>query len=322
MTITSVPVVTAADVTRLLTPAAAAAAITAALKHGLNPPTDPQRVAIDLAHGQLLLMPARTSTSVGVKVATVAPDNPAHDRPHIQGVYLLIQPETLELRAIIDGTALTNVRTPAVSAAVLTPLIRRFTERVRVLVYGAGPQAVGHVAALEAIDGLELKDVTYVVRRPDRAQVKSVSNRVSAVLAAGSPEVRLALRRAHLIVCATSSSTPVFDAADLRDGAIAVAVGSHEPHAREIDGPLMGRATVVVEDVDTALREAGDVLIPVREGRLSRDALVPMADLIRGHTVIGSDQTVVFKSTGMSWQDLIVADAVMARYEAISGRRR
>ena len=103
----------------------------------------------------------------------------------------------------------------------------------------------------------------------------------------------------------------MFDSALLRDDAVVVAVGSHEPDARELDAPLLGRATVVVESVATALREAGDVVLAIADGSLTPVELVPMRDVVTGAVAVPTDRPMVFKSVGMSWQDLVVAEAVL-----------
>jgi ornithine cyclodeaminase len=102
-----------------LGPAAAVQAITNALRGGFDPATDPARVSVDLTKGQFLLMPAQTSAAVGVKVVTVAPDNPKRGLPRIQAAYLLFDQDTLALRVILDGSALTTLRTAAVSVAAI-----------------------------------------------------------------------------------------------------------------------------------------------------------------------------------------------------------
>ena len=78
-------------------------------------------------------------------------------------------------------------------------------------------------------------------------------------------------------------------------------------------GPLLGRADVVVEDVATALREAGDVILAVQEGYLEAEALIPMVEVVRGLLVLHPGRTAVFKSTGTSWQDLVVAEEITRR---------
>jgi ornithine cyclodeaminase/alanine dehydrogenase-like protein (mu-crystallin family) len=119
----------------------------------------------------------------------------------------------------------------------------------------------------------------------------------------GSPE---AVAEAEIVICATTASTPVFDGRLIADEACVVAVGSHEPAKRELDAALIGRATVVVEDAATALREAGDVVQAVREGALRAEDLVPLNALISGLAGPHSRPR-VFKSVGMAWEDLVVA---------------
>lgn len=288
-----------ADAVAALGPAGAVRAITDALRGGLDPAAGPARTTVDLAAGHFLLMPSETATGAGVKVATVAPDNPSRGLPRIQATYLLFDHGTLALRAALDGTALTTLRTPAVSVAAVLP---RLPDRaLRVAVIGAGPQARGHVATLAAVRPLE--DHTYLVRDPSRAPLDAV--------ALASPQAGEVLRTADVVVCATSARTPVFDSALLRDDAVVIAVGSHEPDVRELDAALLGRATVVVEDVATALREAGDVVLAIADGAIGPADLVPMRDVVTGSTDLSAQRPMVFKSVGMSWQDLVVAEAAL-----------
>jgi ornithine cyclodeaminase/alanine dehydrogenase-like protein (mu-crystallin family) len=284
-----------------LGPVAAVRAVTDALRGGVDPATDPPRIPVGLTHGQFLLMPSQAAAGAGVKVVTVAPDNPGRGLPRVQAAYLLFDPDTLGLRAVLDGTALTTLRTPAVSVAAVLP---RLPDRpLRVAVVGAGPQATGHVATLAAVRRLER--VAYLVRDPSRTPLDAVR--------LGSPQAGEALRSADVVVCATSARSPVFESALLRDDAVVIAVGSHEPDARELDARLLGRATVVVEDVAAALREAGDVVLAIADGALTPADLVPMGDVLTGAATLPADGPLVFKSVGMSWQDLAVAAAVVAR---------
>lgn len=288
-----------ADAVAALGPAAAVQAITDALRGGLNPAADPHRVSVGLTEGEFLLMPSETLTDAGVKVVTIAPNNPIHGLPRIQAAYLLFDRETLALRAVLDGTALTTLRTPAVSVAAVS---QRLPDRpLRAAVIGAGPQATGHVSTLAAVRPIE--SATYLVRDPSRTPLDAIT--------LGSPQADEALESADVVVCATSARSPVFDSALLRDDAVVVAVGSHEPDARELDAPLLGRATVVVEDIATALREAGDVVLAIAESTLTAADLVPMRDVLTGDVALPTDRPLVFKSVGMSWQDLVVAGAVV-----------
>jgi ornithine cyclodeaminase/alanine dehydrogenase-like protein (mu-crystallin family) len=122
---------------------------------------------------------------------------------------------------------------------------------------------------------------------------------------------------ADIVCCCTTARTPLFDGALVAPDATVVAVGSHEPEAREVDERLAGRASVVVEARSAALREAGDVIRAVEAGALDSGALITLAELVRGERVVPGARPRFFKSTGMSWEDVVVATAVARRAGAI-----
>ncbi|WP_239003605.1 ornithine cyclodeaminase family protein [Nocardia panacis] len=290
----------------LLPPAEAVAAIEDALRGGLDPGADPARGRVLLRTGEFLIMPADFGDYAGVKVATVAPGNPALGRPRIQGLYVLFDAETLTPRALLDGPALTAVRTPAVSVAAVRPALGGAP---RVVVYGGGPQALGHVETLRAVAAVD--EVCHVVRHPGNYRELAASARV---LAYGEAEALAATAAADVVVCATGARDPLFDSSILRADAIVIAIGSHDPGQREVDAALCRRARVVVEDVATALREAGDIVLAVAEGALVAGDLVPLRAAVSDPRGYGRDRPLLFKGTGMSWQDLVIAVA------AVSGR--
>jgi ornithine cyclodeaminase len=111
---------------------------------------------------------------------------------------------------------------------------------------------------------------------------------------------------ADVICCCTTAREPLFDGALVADHATVVAIGSHEPDAREVDDALARRATVVVESRASALREAGDVIAAaIPEGEL-----VTLADVVRDRRIDGGRPR-LFKSTGMAWEDAVVAAALV-----------
>lgn len=314
-------VLDAAAVRAACGPAAAVEAITAALSAGVDPAADFHRQAVRLRSGQFLLMPSEGAPGgahVGIKVATVAPENPARGLPRIQASYLLFDATSLSLVAMLDGTALTTLRTPAVSVAAVAPRLKAGSGPVAVAVLGAGPQAHGHVATLAAVLAAHrpLGPVTHLAREP--ARVTPVEG--AAVVPLGSSGAREVLRTADVVVCATAARSPLFAADLIADSAAVIAVGSHEPDARELPGALCARATVVVEDVATALREAGDVCLALDEGALRAEELVPMREVVAGRVRPDPGRPLVFKSVGMSWQDLVVAEAVLGGRPAPAAR--
>jgi ornithine cyclodeaminase/alanine dehydrogenase-like protein (mu-crystallin family) len=297
------------DAVAALSPLEAVDALEAALRSGLDPETDPPRQAVGNDAGEILIMPATAPGAAGVKLVTVAPGNPEHDLPRIQGVYVLFDATTLAPSALVDGIALTNLRTAAVSALAVRHLAAPRARRL--LVFGTGAQAWAHIAALRAVVP-DLSHVDVVARDHDRLEtfVARVEREHGLAARVADPG---AVADADLVVCATTAREPLFDGASVRDGATVVAIGSHEPAARETDAALAGRGTVVVESRASALREAGDVIQAVEAGVLAEADLVGLAALVRGEAAPAPGRPRLFKSTGMAWEDLVVAAAVQAR---------
>ncbi|MCY7324692.1 MAG: ornithine cyclodeaminase family protein [Microbacteriaceae bacterium] len=297
---------------------AAAAAVRRALERGFDPARDFHRGILDVERGQLLIMPSASSEFVGVKIATVAPGNPARGRERIQGVYLLMDAATLSPLALIDGAALTTLRTPAVSAAAAELLAPAVVEHL--VVFGSGPQAWGHVEAMRAIR--HVGRVTVVARDAGRAgafaeRLSAGVDAVGAATGAGGVPATVGsasdVRNAQLIVCATTARTPLFDGSLVPVDSCTIAVGSHETDARELDSALIDRAQVVVEDIAVALREGGDVVIPIGEGVLAADSLVTLAAIVTGAMPVDRGRPRVFTSSGMAWEDLVIAAEVYRR---------
>jgi ornithine cyclodeaminase len=329
------PWIDAATLRRLVPPAVAVDALGRALLDGLDPAAGPPRAVVDVDAGQLLLMPAQAASpmdgpagsrngAMGVKVATVAPGNPARGLPRIQGLYLLLDGDTLAPRALVDAVELTVLRTAAVSALAARHLA--VPDARRLVVFGTGPQARGHVRALAAVR--PLTEVTVVGRDAGRRERFAAwcreSNLQALALAAAEPAVvGEHLAAADVVVAATTAREPLFDGALVRDTACVIAVGSHEPDARELDATLLRRSTVVVEDAGTALREAGDVVLAVGDGALRPEELLDLRTLVHGARP-APGRPRVFKSVGMAWQDLVVATVASAAAAAAveaTGRR-
>jgi ornithine cyclodeaminase/alanine dehydrogenase-like protein (mu-crystallin family) len=304
-----IPFLDADAVGALLGPAEAVDALEAALRGGLDPEADPPRAAVAAGPGELLLMPSSSARAVGVKLVSVAPENAERGLPRIQGVYVLFDPDTLAPAALVDGIALTNLRTAAVSALAVRHLAA--ADARRLLVFGTGPQAWAHVGALRAVRPVEHVDV--VARDRGRLEAFAARCRDAGLTAAVADDADAAVRAADLVVCATTAREPLFDSDAVADHATVVAIGSHEPDAREVDDGLLGRATVVVEARSAALREAGDVIAAVRARRCAPEALHPLDALVRGEIDVAPDHPRLFKSTGMAWEDAVVAAALHAR---------
>jgi ornithine cyclodeaminase len=312
--------VTAEEITDSFSFLSAVNAIEEALLGGLDPAGDLPRSILPIEKGELLLMPSTSVDGSGIKVLTIAPNNPALNEPRIQGLYLLFDKENLRISSILDGAALTTYRTPAISLAAVRKALELSRGEISVVVFGSGPQAISHIQTLAAVTPLDDKvvSVVFVVRDvekaqkriPDVAQMGLTSECTIHILGADSQEVNQHLQQADLVIAATTARTPLFDSALLKPSVIVIAVGSHDPDVREIDSKLVARAQVVVETRASALREAGDVIMAIGDGSITAQSLHELADVVCGRTRLNREQPIFFKSSGMSWEDLVIARAI------------
>ncbi|HKS45026.1 MAG TPA: ornithine cyclodeaminase family protein [Amycolatopsis sp.] len=293
------------EVMRALTWTDAVEALASALRDGFDPEDDPDRVRTHAEAGDLLVMPSASERMLGAKLLTIRTGSPEQGVPSIQGVYVLFEGTSLSPIAVLDGAALTGRRTPAVSALAARHLAARPLRRLAV--FGTGVQALGHALALAETAGVNHVDV--IGRTPDkvRAMVKRlVDDGISA-----APAGPGAVPTADMIACTTSAGFPLFDGNQVADGTVVLAVGSHTTATRDVDSSLVKRSSVVVESRRSARREAGAVVIP----RLDVDRLTTLRELVTGRDLPRPEGPRVFVGTGMSWEDLVVATAVVKNAE-------
>ncbi len=291
----------------------------------------PHRTQLPLADGTLLVMPAAGmlphsapwgdgsdvgaaapgAVSGGVKVVTVRAANPGQGAPTVQALYLLFGGTTLAPLAVIDGPALTNLRTSAVSALVARLLA--LPDAHRLVIFGAGAQARAHLTALAAVRPVD--EVMVVGRDPERAR-RLIEHAAGLGMSARVGDAA-DVAQADLVCACTTSRTPLFDGTLLRPGVHVTAVGAYQADTREIDDATVLRGRLVVEDRAAALAEAGDLAIPIAAGVIDADHIVAdLAELCAGAQVRRSPQDItVFKSVGLAVEDLVIADAV---YRAVT----
>ena len=273
----------------------------------LDPEAGPLRTEVETPRGSLLLMPAFGERGVGVKLVTLTPANPGRGFPFINASYVLFDAETQSPEAIIDGTALTALRTAAVSGLATRHLARE--DASLLVVFGAGVQARSHLEAMCTV-----RPVTHliVVSRSPAAAEALVQEGVDRGLEARRGDAR-AVADADLICTCTTSEEPLFDGSVVRPGAHVNAVGSHRPESRELDTETVRRGRLVVETRAAALAEAGDLLIPMAEGTIQpQHVAADLTETVRGAPVRRSpDDVTVFKSVGIAFEDLVVARAIV-----------
>ncbi|MEP7026412.1 MAG: ornithine cyclodeaminase family protein [Actinomycetota bacterium] len=311
----SFPALIDADLLRSLVPMtdaieASAAAFAAAAAGEV---TGPLRSA--LSRHRVLVMPAEHSSgSAIVKVISLQPDGWKEGLPSIGGCVLWVDGGTGRITAMLDGASFTALRTGAASG-LATSLLAPPNSSVLAML-GAGGQAADQVSAVCAVR--PVTEVRVFSRRGDRreklcAQLTAAYPGVT-FQACGSP--REAVRGADVICTATRSSVPLFEASDLGPQVHINAVGAYTPAMCELAAEVFGQAAIVVIDqLDAALAEAGDLLQAIEAGQLRRDSLVELGHLLGGQATRPTGLT-VFKSVGIAAQDWALGEVAVARARA------
>lgn len=274
--------------------------------------SEPARSIHRVGDGQLLLMPGWDADYLAVKINTLLPAGYTSDGPRVQGIVAVFELPGMAPVLVLDAAAFTALRTPAVSAVATKHLARR--DASRLVVFGAGPQAAGHVEAIRLVR--DVGSVGIVSRTAASAERLAAQLRRSGVDA--TAVAADAVVDADIVCTCTTSREPVFDGSLLPDGVHVSAVGSHEPDARELDDATFRGAMVAVDSVEMALREAGDVLMALESGALpSATDLVPLSAVVRSGTsaataTAGAEpRRTIFKSVGTAGQDLVTVELLL-----------
>lgn len=278
--------------------------------------------------GVSLFMPAAVPAigGLGMKIVSVFPTNRERGLPTIMAVVGVIDAETGEPLAILDGTFLTALRTGAVSGQA-TALLARDDART-LLCIGAGAQAFTQVwAVATARPGIE----RIAIASRTRARAEGLVARLRDELpdlgarAVVADDLPAAVRAADIICTATNATAPLFADADLRPGAHINAVGAYTPAMVEVPPATVARAYVVVDAVEAALAEAGDLVQPLNAGLIGRAHLeTELGQVVAGERPGRSDpdQITCFKSVGNAVQDIAVASYAVARARATGRGQR
>lgn len=271
----------------------------------------PQRLHLDDGGGRTFLaMPVMADGWAGAKLVTIVPDNPARRLPLISATYTLFGPPGLEPVATIDGRALTELRTGAVSGLATRHLAR--SDARRLVIVGAGAQGRAHALAMAAVR--EVDDVAVLTPRAESVEALAAHLADHGVAVPVRAATAGDLGRADLVCLCTTSAMAVVTGADLADGVHVNAVGAYRPDLRELDADAVARSRVVVETREAALTEKGDLLLAEAEGAWSRDAIVAdLHELVSGRVAVRTDasQRTLFASVGHAYEDLVVARALV-----------
>jgi ornithine cyclodeaminase len=242
--------------------------------------------------GPSLVMPGRLDDVMAVKVVSIVPGNPA-------GLVVVFSDDGSPL-GVVDGPTITAIRTGAAAGLATRLLARDNVHSLAML--GSGAMAFDQVEAVRAVRDID--DVLVWSRDLDHA--RALADRVGGEAVADADD---AVRRADVVSCATPATTPLFSETSVRPGSHVNAVGAFTPEMAELSPGLLERAYVVVDDIEAAAAEAGDLI------QADREPNTTLRDLLAGtHPQIGEDVT-VFKSVGVAAQDVAAAARALANAE-------
>jgi len=286
-----------------------------ALKEGFEMLADgrwqlPLRTAIEMSkhEGIALFMPAYCEglNTTGMKLVTIMSRNPEKKLPLIHSNYLHVSADTGEIKALMDAEVLTGLRT-ATTSALVADLLGKSGGRILAM-FGTGVQAWFHVEVFTKL--FSIGEVLVYGLTPELSE--EFASRIERQLRVPSRRaVSSELKRADLICTCTTNAEPVFELKDIRPGVHITAMGAYRPNTREIGSDVVAHSTVIVDTYEGALSEAGEFVIPIREGAIQPDHLyASIAELVSGVKAApeNDNQTTLFKSLGMALEDLVAAD--------------
>jgi len=285
-----------------------AAALEAAF---MAPPVAPVRTAHALSPSDtLLFMPAWNDRAIGLKLVTVIPSAPRHGGHTVDASYLLLDRFTGAPRALMDGEALTVRRTAAASALAARALA--VPQPQSLLVVGTGRLAPWMLRAYRAL----LPSLTRLhLWGRDAATTARLAQSLldEGVPVSPAPSLPDAVASSQIVCCVTTATAPVVHGDWVRAGTHLDLVGGFTPGMREVDDAAVARARIVVDSLDSALQEAGDLVQPLERGVITRASLVgDLGMVLRGEVIARrSDRDItLFKSVGHALEDLAAATVV------------
>jgi len=260
--------------------------------------------------GLMALMPViwpGRETGYALKAICLFPGNPAVGKDAHQGVVLLSSEETGEPVAIMNASAVTEIRTAAASAVATRALAR--PDATELAIIGTGVQARSHLRALA--ETRSLTGIRVAGRTPERAAAFAAALPGHAgvpVRACASAEAAVA--GAGIVVTATSAAEPVVRREWLAPGCHINAVGAYSPRTRELDTATVAGAALFADSRESASNEAGDLLLPLAEGAITADHLrAELGEVLTGQAAgrTSAEEITVFKSLGLAVEDLAAA---------------
>lgn len=273
----------------------------------------PLRTNIEAKNGQNLFMPAYVSeiNTSGIKIVSVFPDNPKLGKPAVPAQMLLMDGETGEVSALLDGTYLTQLRTGAVQGAA-TDLLARKDASFAVLI-GAGGQAESQLEAMITVR--DLKQVAIMDLNTTLAQefADRMNEKFPNVEIFVSEDNNHDISQADIITAVTTAPVAVFDGSLIKPGCHINGIGSYTKDMKELPLEAIAKADILMVDTCSGVfAEAGDVMEALKQGLVSEEDFIEMGELVLDPSLGRSsdEQITLFNSVGTAVLDVVVAKAI------------
>jgi alanine dehydrogenase len=250
---------------------------------------------------------------LGIKINTNFRENAEHGLPRILGLLILLDMATGMPLAIMDSTLITAFRTAAVSGVAMRQLARKDAKILGVL--GAGVLSVPHMLAAIAVRPIRTIRVYSpgLSSRQDEFALAAQTAVGAMVEIVSSAEQ--AVTDSDIVVTCTSSTSPVLDGRWLQPGTCTIAVGNATPNSREVDTTTVMRSRVICDSWRACILEAGDLLIPIKEGSIAESHIKhDLGDVLKqDHSWTKDSELILFKSVGLAFEDVIAARWVYSK---------
>ncbi|KDN09880.1 MULTISPECIES: ornithine cyclodeaminase [unclassified Gilliamella] len=305
-------ILTANDIERFYTMKDAIAADKQALKIYSQGNSDvPLRINFDMQKGQCLFMPAHLKGSdiVGIKIVSVFPDNPKLGKPSVPAQVLMLDPQTGEVCAMLDGTFVTQLRTGAVQGAATDLLARKNASRG--VLIGTGGQAVSQLEAMLTVRSLTDVAIFDIDTQKAEQFTEEMKHRFAhfSTNFYFSKNLDDDISQADIITSVTTSKVVTFNGEKVKPGTHVNGVGAYTPEMHEIPECIVEKANIrVVDTKEGVFAEAGDIIDPIKQQLVSEDDFLELGDLVIDPTQcrLNEQQITLFKTVGTAVLDVYI----------------
>lgn len=279
---------------------------------------------LQLAHQQVIIplrtmVPIKTEDAVslsmpaylaqdqqlGIKVISLFPKNTSQKIPTINGVILLLDATTGQPKALMDATYLTALRTGAISG-LATRLLAK-DDATHVAIIGSGAQAITQLEAVAHVRNIERVSIWSRTQKNATVFAKQIEQQFDTQV---FTTVAQAVKEADIICTATNSTEPLIQYNDIKPDIHINAIGSHTKTMREIAPDVLRHAVTVVDQIEAALSEAGEIIDAIESKIIDAHSLLEIGSLLKPASPELKKRLTVFKSVGLAIQDISIADMV------------